>query len=146
MNTQILVIDYVRRWHQLDDNAQYATKDLENCTLSLISRPVEFEGTEEFSVVVLWDEVPGPIKCELPGDVVQPTQRQAECNDIIKRFVTAVGCEIKQVNHDNRTTKVKLNPIEPKNVQGFDFLEDTQGESQPNACITSPIETSEEKA
>lgn len=133
MDSQILVIDYVRRWHKLDDNSQYATKELENCTLSLISRPVEFYGTEDYSAVVLWDEVPGPVHCKLPGDVVSPTERQRECDNILKKFAKGIGCQIKQVTHDNRTTKITFDPVEPKNVKGFEFLEEIPDEPQSNA-------------
>lgn len=118
MNSQILIVDLVRNWHTIGNNSRFATKDLEHFTLSLVNQPVEYEGTEDFSAILLWDEI--ELKAKAEGE-------RNEVHDLvfktIKQFAIGVGCRISQVNHDNRTTKVVLKPETAKNVVDFEWLE-----------------------
>lgn len=118
MNSQILIVDLVRNWHTLGNNSRFASKDLEHFTLSLVSLPVEYEGTEDFSVIVLWGDVETKPKAEGERNPVHDL-----IHETVKKFAIGVGCRTSQVNHDNRTTKVKLKAEEAKNVIEFEWLE-----------------------
>lgn len=118
MNSQILIVDLVRNWHTLGNNSRFASKDLEHFTLSLVSLPVEYEGTEDFSVIVLWGDVETKPKAEGERNPVHDLTHET-----VKKFAIGVGCRTSQVNHDNRTTKVKLKAEEAKNVIEFEWLE-----------------------
>lgn len=118
MNSQILIIDLVRNWHTLGNNARFASKDLEHFTLSLVNQPVEYEGTEDFSVIVLWNELESKPKAEGERNPVHDL-----IHETVKKFAIGVGCRTTQVNHEGRTTKVKLKIEEAKNVESFEWLE-----------------------
>jgi hypothetical protein len=118
MNSQILIVDLVRNWHTVGNNSRFASKDLEHFTLSLVSQPVEYDGTEDFSVIVLWGDVETKPKAEGERNPVHDL-----IHEVVKKFAIGVGCRTSQVNHDNRTTKVKLKAEEAKNVVEFEWLE-----------------------
>lgn len=118
MNSQILIIDLVRNWHTLGNNSRFASKDLEYFTLSLVNQPVEYEGTEDFSVIVLWNDVEDKPKAEGERNLVHDL-----IHETVKKFAIGVGCRTSQVNHEGRTTKVKLKIEEAKNVESFEWLE-----------------------
>lgn len=117
MNTQILVVDLVRNWHTLDDNSRFATKEMEHFALSMITVPAAFEGAEEFSAVVLWDELPQPTA---EGE---PWLDKLGINEVIRKFAIATGNRMVHVVHDNHTTKVKMKSDKARNVENFDWLE-----------------------
>lgn len=118
MNSQFLIVDLVRSWHKHPDNALFSTKELEHFNITLVSIPVEFEGTEEFKAMILWDKLP-----DGPAEDATPTELQKEIHDTIKRFAIGINAKITQVVHDNRTTKITLKTTAPKNVEAYEWLE-----------------------
>lgn len=118
MNTQILVIDLIRNWHKLEGNTQFVSKDLDNCTVTLVTTPVEFEGTEDFKVLILWDQIP-----DKPAVDSVPTALQQDIFNITKRFCVGVNAKIHSVVNDRHTTQIKLKSSAPKNVESFEWLD-----------------------
>lgn len=118
MNSQILIIDLVRNWHSHGNNSRFASKELEHFTLSLVNRPVEYEGTEDFSVIVLWNEVEQKPKAEGERNPIHDL-----IHETVKKFAIGVGCRTTRVYHDGRTTEVQLKIEEAKNVVEFEWLE-----------------------
>lgn len=118
MDTQILIVDRVRKWHTHPDNARFSTKVLECCNVTLVTNPCEYEGTEEFKAIILWDELPGG-----PADDSIPTSLQAEIFNIVKRFGLGINGKINQVSHDSLTTYIKFKSTKPKNVEAYEWLD-----------------------
>lgn len=118
MHSQVLIVDLVRNWHKLGNNSRFSNKDLEYCTLSLVNVPVEYEGTEDFSAMILWDQIEPKAKAE--GEI---NETHADIFKVIKRFAIGVGGRISSVVHHGRTTEIKLKSETAKNVADFEWME-----------------------
>lgn len=119
MKSQHLVVDTVRNWHRLSNDGCFQTRETGLFKLTLVSVPVEFEGTEEFKVIVLWGEVqpaPNPLGAER-------IELHKEIFKVIKQFAIGVNAKITEVKHDHLTTYVRLKTVKPKNVEAFEWLE-----------------------
>ena len=100
MKSQHLVVDTVRNWHRLSNDGCFQTRETGSFKLTLVTVPVEFEGTEEFKAIVLWGEaqpVPNPKGAER-------SDLHKEIFDVIKKFAIGVNAKITEVKHDHLTT------------------------------------------
>lgn len=119
MKSQHLVVDTVRNWHRLSNDGCFQTRETGSFKLTLVTVPVEFEGTEEFKAIVLWGEAqpaPNPKGAER-------SDLHKEIFDVIKKFAIGVNARITEVKHDHLTTYVRLKTVKPKNVEAFEWLE-----------------------